>query len=347
MSNFLQKSISPISGFEDLTTHPLFKGIMDSMNDGALIVDLNDKIVYANNKMCEITGYDRFELIGEIATKIFLNNGSTSKIKRRIKKRKKLLSDSYELVLTKKDKKKCWVRISGSPIVDEENNVVGSIGLHTDITLRKENEAALKKALKEKELLLQETHHRVKNNMQIVSSLMSLQAGKIKNAEEAKEAFITCQKRIKAIAILHEIIYKCDDSGKINFNSYCKKIIEELRDALGLEEQNISLSHISSIGNMEMENALTCGMLINELVFNCVEHAFTKNGGAITLLVKNHGKNTILKIKDNGKGLPSDFSLIEEDSLGLLLIEAFVEQLDGVLEVENKNGASFTVKFPS
>lgn len=347
MFTIIQKDISSISDFEDLTNLPLFKGIMDSINDGALIVDLNDRIIYVNNKMCEITGYDRIDLIGKTATSVFLNKESTSKIKREIKKRNKLLSDSYEIVLNKKDGKECWVRISGSPILDAENNVIGSIGLHTDITLQKENEAALKKALKEKELLLQETHHRVKNNMQIVSSLMSLQVGKIKNAEDAKEAFITCQKRIKAIAVLHEIIYKCDDSGKINFSSYCNKIIEELQKALGLKEQNITISHTSSIGKMEMENALTCGMLLNELVVNCVEHAFPKSGGAINVFVENQGENTILKVKDNGKGLPADFLLRQENSLGLLLIKAFVEQLDGALEIVNKNGTSFVITFPS
>ena len=347
MSNLLQKAISSISDFENLQNLPLFKGIMDSMNDGALIVDLNDRIVYANNKMCEMTGYTRLELMGETATKLLLNKDFAPQMETKIKERQQLRSDSYELVLNKKNGEKVWVRISGSPIVDLENSVVGSIGIHTDITQRKKNEITLNKALKEKELLLREIHHRVKNNMQIISSLMSLQVAEINTAEEAREAFITCQKRIKAIAVLHEIIYKCDDSGQIDFNTYCEKIIDELDEALGLESQNITISQSSTLGKMEMENALTCGMLINELVLNCVEHAFTKEGGNINISASTENKMIVLKIEDNGKGIPKDFSLTQPKSLGLLLVGAFVEQLDGIIEIEKTRGASFVITFPT
>ncbi|NQX96580.1 MAG: PAS domain S-box protein [Flavobacteriales bacterium] len=335
-----------IPDFESLKNSNIFEGIMDSMNDGILIVNLNDKIIYANKKICEITGYNLSELIGYQATEL-LNKDFVSEMEGKIKERNRYFSDSYELTLIKKNGKKVWVRISASPILDLDNKVVGSIGVHTDITERKNQDKILSKTLKEKELLLQETHHRVKNNMQLVSSLMSLQAAELRTAEDAKVAFITCQKRIKSIAVLHEIIYKCGDSGKIDFNIYCEKIINELKEVLGFSSQKTTIKQTCSIGSMNMENALTCGMLINELVINCSKHAFYSAGGEINISISSEKNTTILKIEDNGKGLPSGFSLTKGGSLGFLLIGAFVEQLDGNVEIKNNNGASFIITFPT
>lgn len=346
MSNPLQNTLLSSINIEILKNSTIFLSIMDNMNDGVLIVDLNDIIIYTNNKMCEITDYSSEELLGKEAAKL-LSKEHVTTMQEKTQARENRISDSYELSLIKKNKQKAWVRISGSPILNKENKVIGSLGVHTDITERKTQEIALKKALKEKDLLLKEVHHRVKNNMQIISSLMSLQAAKIKSAEDAKLAFLTCQKRIKSIAILHEIIYEFDSLGKINFNAYSKKFIQTLQEGLGLIDLNISVTKKSTVGEMGLDKALTCGMLINELVVNSVEHAFDEKGGNINISAYNKGGNTILVFKDDGVGAPEGFPFINTSSLGHLLISAFVEQLNGTISVENNPGACFKIVFPA
>ena len=319
---------------------------MNSLSDGVLIVDMNDKIVYANNKMFEITGYTRLELVGKAAAKLLLNDDFIPAMATQVKERKQLISNSYELIINKKNGDKRWVKISGTPLVDVNKKMVGSFGIHTDITERKNQELELKKTLKEKELLLKEVHHRVKNNMQIISSLMSLQAAKIKSTEDAKAAFLTCQKRIKSIAILHEIIYEFDSLGKINFKAYSEKFIYTLQEGLGLKDLNILITQNSTVEKMGLDNALTCGMLINELVVNSVEHAFDEKGGTINISAYNKGDNTVLMFKDDGVGAPEGFPFTNTSSLGCLLISAFVEQLNGTISVKNNPGACFLIVFP-
>jgi len=336
-------SLSDLTRTEEL---PLFMRLMDMMHDGVMIVDLEEIVVYVNDRFCEITGFEREELIGNVATEILLGQEVMPIMRGKVKERSQRISENYEIKITHKDGKKIWLRVSGSPILDVDNNVVGSIGLHTDISDKKLKDQQLKSALNEKELLLQETHHRVKNNLQVISSLMSLQLKKVETREDAMEAFMTCQKRIHAMSVIHDIVYDFGESGKINFKKYCEKLVNHLSHALGTSEQNVVIEKCLEVEYMDVDDALTCGLLINELLANSIEHAFTELGGTIKLSIVNREDKIRFGFEDNGKGLPANFDINKGESLGLQLIQSFVERLDGRLEIESLNGFKLGVIFP-
>lgn len=337
-------SLSDLTRTEEL---PLFMRLMDLMHDGVMVVDLKEVVVYVNDRFCDITGFNREELIGNIATEILLGQEVMPIMKEKVKERSQRISENYEIKITHKEGNGIWLRVSGSPILDVDNNVVGSIGLHTDITDKKLKDQQLKRALNEKELLLQETHHRVKNNLQVISSLMSLQLKKVETREDAMEAFVTCQKRIYAMSVIHDIVYDFGESGKINFKKYCEKLINHLCNALGTSEYNVIIEKSLEVDCMDVDDALTCGLLINELLANSIEHAFTEHGGVIKLSIVNKEDMIRFVFEDNGKGLPANFDINKGESLGLQLIKSFVERLDGQLEIQSCNGFKIGVTFPN
>lgn len=346
MTDFLNNAISGLSDLTRTDELPLFMRLMDMMHDGVMVVDLNEVVVYVNNRLCEITGYTHNELVGNVAADVLLKEEAAPTMRKKVKERSQRISENYEIKVRRKDGREIWLRISGSPILDVDNKVVGSIGLHTDITEKKEYEQRLKSTLSEKALLLKETHHRVKNNLQVISSLMSLQIKTINTREDAIEAFVTCQKRIYAMSVIHDIVYDFGDSGMINFTMYGAKLISHLCRALGTKEQNILVDTNLAVNRMNVDDALTCGLLINELLTNSVEHAFDGNGGSVVLSITHEKKKIKFSFSDDGKGLPDNFDPNFGDSLGLSLIQSFADRLDGQLDISGRDGASFQIVFP-
>lgn len=199
----------------------------------------------------------------------------------------------------------------------------------------------------EKEVLLREIHHRVKNNMQVIISLLSLQAQK---AEEEKFSVMVeeSQNRIKAMSLVHERLYQSHDLANINFKEYVKNLIDMLLKSYDIRTNKISV--ITEIENIsfDLENAIPCGLIINELVSNAFKHAFArdKDGTIKVSLNSIEEKNLELIVKDNGIGLPQEFDINNIDSLGLDLTKTIVEhQLGGKIVIDNTKGAAFHIIF--
>ena len=347
MSDFLQKAIVSISDLTGSDKLPLFKRLMESINQGVLIVDLDEKIIFVNSEFCEMSGYDLEEVVGEYAPKILLGVEWSDKMNAKLEDRKQRKSETYQIEIIRKDGTPRWMNISASPILDANDQVVGAIGMHTDITEKIEHEKALKKALQEKELLLQETHHRVKNNLQVISSLMNLQSAMISEETDIEGAFAKCRSRINAMATLHEIVYKYGESGKINFLEYCETLIQQIRQILAVQEQNVQITTNIAPTFLSVDDALSCGMYINELMSNSVEHAFDGNGGEISLVVTNRNDKISIVISDNGQGLPDKFNIEESKTLGMQLITSFAEKLNAELIIDGDNGSTFKLSFES
>lgn len=199
-------------------------------------------------------------------------------------------------------------------------------------------------SLQEKELLLKEIHHRVKNNLQIISSILHLQAEFSKNVQ-VKKPLTECQNRIKSMALLHEKLYESGDLRNIELNNYIEAISNSLCESLLPE--NISIGFLPSDKNHygHIDQLLPIGLIINELISNSLEHAFERGaGGTIAIELKTINDHLQLRIQDNGCGFhtcPKELP----DSLGLQLVEALVEQIDGTWSVESDNGAIITVSF--
>lgn len=203
------------------------------------------------------------------------------------------------------------------------------------------------KSLIEKDLLIKEVHHRVKNNLQIVSSLLKLQSGKT-DSPEIKNSLSEAQDRINSMALLHQLLYRNNDMTSILFNDYLFNLISQISDGFDLENKQISIVPNFIELELDLDTAIPLGLIANELISNAYKHAFENNTGKITIDLVKLFKNTYqLKISDNGKGLPDNFDFSNLHSLGLDIVSILTEQIGAELKAYNSNGANFEIIFKS
>ena len=215
-----------------------------------------------------------------------------------------------------------------------------------DITDQKNDELKLERALKEKIILVKEIHHRVKNNLQIISSLLSLQSYFIKN-DQINEVITTSKNRIRTMALIHENLYKSNNLAEIHFNIYLKNLIKNIFESYTISGQNIHVKDEIADQDLDADTAIYIGMIINELITNSLKHAFKdRDAGEISIIFKSlEGNKHQLEISDDGVGLPSGFDPNECKTLGFLLIHSFVEQLNGRMKVIQNKGTKFKIVF--
>jgi two-component sensor histidine kinase len=206
-------------------------------------------------------------------------------------------------------------------------------------------EEKLRDSLKEKELLLREIHHRVKNNLQIISSLVKLQAVSQKN-KETQDILLETNNRIMAMSIIHQKLYQSVNISKVNFEEYPKSLMSYLSNIYSDKKSNIRFNVNVDNVNLDVDTSVPCGLLMNEIITNSLKHAFDERGGEINLEMKKHNDNKYyLIISDNGKGLGFDFDEYSGDTLGVQLIRALVNQLDGNLEIDSSMGTKYSISF--
>ena len=200
-------------------------------------------------------------------------------------------------------------------------------------------------SIKEKEVLVKEIHHRVKNNLQIISSLLNLQSGYIKD-KNFIEIFKESQNRVRSMALIHEKLYQSKDMSQINFSEYVSELVSNLFGSYGLNSALIVFHQEINNILMAMDIAINLGLIINELVSNAFRHAFTgiKKGNLYIRIKKNKQKYE-LTVEDDGIGFPSGIDFRKTKSLGLQLINSLVEQIGGEIFLFRDNGTKFVIKF--
>jgi PAS domain S-box-containing protein len=217
-----------------------------------------------------------------------------------------------------------------------------------DITERKQAEAQIQASLREKEVLLQEVHHRVKNNLQVISSLLDLQSQQIEE-QATLEIFRESQNRVKSMALVHEKLYKSKDFARINFAEYTESLTSFLLRAYQFDRDNLALELNIDEVTLNIDTAIPCGLIVNELVSNSIKHAFPNNqSGTIRITMfadKTHNFNLI--VEDNGVGFPPNWNLKQSQSLGIQLVHVLTKQIKGKLELDNRLGSRFHVSFPA
>jgi two-component sensor histidine kinase len=216
-----------------------------------------------------------------------------------------------------------------------------------DITERIRTENELQNSLREKEILLREIHHRVKNNLQTITSLLDLQAASIKD-KESRKAFKSSQSRIRSMALIHERLYKSENLERIKAREYIQHLLEYLEDTYRTSENNFEIT--SNVENLflNLDTAIPCGLIINELVSNSLKYAFKANRrGNVTVTLQTKGaENLILIVADNGTGIPKDVTPAYSQSLGLQLVSLLTKQLNGKLKFDRTEGTEVSISFP-
>jgi len=215
-----------------------------------------------------------------------------------------------------------------------------------DSTLNRSYEKQLRDTLKQKETLLKEVHHRIKNNLQIIVSILNLQSHYI-NDSRALEIFRQSQNRIRSIALIHEKLYKTENLTSVDLQSYLSDIIKFLFSTYLINQENIDT--ILDMDNIYLDSntAISLGLIVNELVSNSLKYAFPDNKkGTIRILVRKTAPNMLLELSDNGIGLPAEIDYRNTNSLGLQLVNTLVEQLNGELQLVYNKGTKFRIDIP-
>jgi two-component sensor histidine kinase len=192
-------------------------------------------------------------------------------------------------------------------------------------------------------MMLKEIHHRVKNNLQIISSLLNLQSGNVSDDKDLK-LFIESRDRVRSMAMIHEKLYQSENLSKINFKYYLENLSQQLLMSYDLSGK-VKLNFDCDDVFMGIETAVPCGLLVNEIITNSMKHAFPDElSGNINITLKAYDDYELI-ISDDGIGLPNDINMEESNSLGLQIINNLINQIDGSIEFNNSHGTQFKIKF--
>lgn len=263
---------------------------------------------------------------------------------------KKMLRDGFvkneEVLLRKRDGTPFLGSICAVAVRDERGRVQYFDGIVEDITERKEAEEKLKTSLLEKEVLLREIHHRVKNNLQIISSLLNLQSRHIDD-ESSLDMFQESRDRVRSMALVHEKLYRSDELARVDFCEYIQSLARHLFMSYGINSKGIDLDVDVKDVFLDINTSIPCGLIINELVSNSLKHAFTgRSRGKIRVVLRPENDDKFkMVVSDDGVGLPKDVDVTQTESLGLQLVAMLVEQLQGTLRIDKNQGTSFEILF--
>ncbi|OPY26098.1 MAG: putative diguanylate cyclase [Methanocella sp. PtaU1.Bin125] len=250
-------------------------------------------------------------------------------------------------IIRQSDRAVRWIYVKAMIVFSGEGTdrkAVRVLAAVQDITDRKAAEQRMLDSLREKDVLLKEIHHRVKNNMQIISSLLSLQSGSLSD-EKTAQALRESQDRIRSMALIHEKLYQSGDISRIDFAEYVSSLITYLRDSY-MTGHNVAVDVSVTGVSLAIDTAIPCGLIINELVTNSLKHAFREGrAGTIRVAMTGDGREYALTVSDDGPGLPPGMNLWNGPSLGLRLVAALVDQLGGHIETLPAPGATFVVRF--
>ncbi len=299
-----------------------------------------------NQKFCEIIGYTHAELLSKTFRDITHPDDLqlTDTFVYRLQMQK-IQEYTLEKRYIRKDNKVIWVLNTVSLLRNPDGTAKYRIAIIQDITDRKYAEETIQRSLVEKETLLKEIHHRVKNNMQLVTSLMRLQASQIEDPT-LLAAFTDSQNRIHTMALIHEHLYQSQNLAQVDFYAYLKALVESLFHSYTTSDSGLTYQ-VTVEAILNLDAAIPCGLIVCELVSNALKYAFLgRQHGTIWVELGNQGKNYSLVVKDDGIGLPENFDPESTASLGLRLVTGLVEQLDGKLAVIKETGTIFSIKFP-
>lgn len=251
----------------------------------------------------------------------------------------------FEGVLHSVAGEKVWMESFFNPIYSENNEIKEISCLSYDITDKKATEAKMRETISEKEILLQEVHHRVKNNLQVISSILNLQSSYVKD-ENSLTILRESQNRIKSMSFIHESLYQTKDFAHIEFSDYILSLSKNLIHSYSISTQRIKLNPQMDKCFLSLDQAIPCGLIANELISNALKYAFEDEREGEIFIGLTENKNILrLVIRDNGIGLPPDLDYENADSLGLQLVYTLIDQLDATIKVEIEEGTKYLITF--
>ena len=325
-----------------------FRLIVESAPSALLMLDQAGVIRMINAQLEKQFGYRREELLGQLIELLvperFRAQHPTHRAHFFASPSARYMGVGRDLFGMRKDGTEFPIEIGLNPLNTSDGpRVLASI---VDITERKRTADQIQASLKEKEVLLREVHHRVKNNLQVIYSLLRLQSKSVTDPK-ASELFLDSQARVRAMALLHETLYQSHDLSRIDMGGYISKLTGQLFKSYGISSDTTRLRLNIAPVSLNIDTAITCGLLVNELVSNSLKYAFPEGRtGEVTVhLVPDSLGTHVLTVSDNGVGLPSTFEVTKAKSLGWQLVPMLVEQLTGSFELHRNTGTTVRITF--
>jgi PAS domain S-box-containing protein len=336
-----------------------YLNLYDFSPTGYFTFDREGRIEAANLTGAQLLGLERGRLIGRrfglfvstadrLAFNAFLEKVFASRTK-----------ETCEAELSKEKKMPPSTERSGTRRFGETGQIIVHIeaiasengqecrAVINDITERKRGEEKIQASLLEKETMLKEIQHRVKNNLQVISSLLGLQSSYIQD-EKSREIFKESQDRISTMAKIHTMLYQSEDMSRVDFGGFIRDLVGRLQQFYGIAGSPVKIHVNVSDVSLTIETSIPCGLILNELVSNALKHAFPEgNGGEVNISMTTAGDRVVLTVQDNGIGFPEAVDFHNTKSLGFGLVNLLVGQINGIIELQVEGGTTFTTTFPA
>ena len=316
---------------------------------GIFEVDGRGHCIYTNPKWEALTGLNYEESSGFGWLKVIHNDckGEIADDWKFAAATEAGFSKEFPLIPYTNNKDQRWVRSLITALRTDVGKITGYVGTLEDITESKQSEDLIRASLEEKELLLREIHHRVKNNLQVISSLLNMQSNCIVG-KSMQEVFKESQNRIKSMALIHEKLYSSKDLSKIKFDDYLKNLTTHLFHTYKIDTNAIDVKiDIDQDIFLGIDTAIPCGLIVNELISNSMKYAFPdhRKGEIEVGLYRSINGAYTLKVRDDGIGIPENLDIDNTESLGMQLVTTLTSQLEGTIVIDRSGGTSFNISF--
>jgi PAS domain S-box-containing protein len=326
-------------------TEERFRTLVEGMTEYAIMMlDANGNVASWNDGAARLTGYAAREILGKSiailreAKNVTLVEASLAEARQT----GRFVEEAWRL---RKDGVRFWADVAITPLFDSAGKLEGYAKVVRDFTTRREQDEALRQSLREREVLLQEVHHRVKNNLQVISSLINMQVRRLEPGP-TRDALDECKQRVLAIALIHEKLYQTKDYAHVPFTEYVRSLASQVMH-VGGQSPHIALELEIEDVPLGVDRAIPCGLILNELISNALKHAFhDRKRGRIRVELARFERNLRLTVADDGVGLPTGFDARRSTSMGLQLVHTLARQLEADLIVKSDGGASFQLIFP-
>jgi PAS domain S-box-containing protein len=323
-----------------------YRDIFDNIQDAYYETDINGIILECSPsiKVLSKGQYTREELIGMKMSNFYLDPHAREKFIEELIKHKRITD--YEITLKNKDGSLIECSLSSVLQLDASGKPEKIIGSMRDITERKKAEEQIKKELQENKILLREVHHRTKNNLQTINSLLQLQQDTIKTKADAIKSFEVSQDRIRTMAQAYEILLGSEYMSDVKLSEYLTLLAGQLKRNYDTHNK-ITISYSLENVQYETEKLSKIGLIVNEILTNALKYAFKgRDKGNISIELKDAKNHITIKISDDGIGIPENIDIHKPATLGLSLVDMLLEEFDGTYSVDRKNGTSFTLEIP-
>jgi PAS domain S-box-containing protein len=340
-------AIVDISGRKKLEER--FRQVVESAPNAMVMIGPSGRIEMVNAQAERVFGYERSELLGKpieiLVPERFQRNHPGLRGGFFAEPLSRPMGAGRDLYGMKKDGSEFPVEIGLNPIETDEGTMV--LSAIVDISDRKQKEERIQSALKEKDILLGEIHHRVKNNLQVIYSLLDLQTDRISD-QAMLDILRESQNRVKSMALIHQTLYESKDFVQVDFSNFLDTLAPTLISSYGVDPEHITLTIKAVEVLLPINTAIPCGLVVNELISNALKHAFPdgRHGEIKIDLERDENDRAVLSVSDDGVGIPDSLDLAVTQTLGLQLVNLLTDQLGGEIEIQRADPTRFRLRFP-